>query len=632
MSLSLSRILQRPSIQQSITSATSAAQTENQLRALRNTPMLASQSTMRSHLFEGKYETGSYVATGTVGAMARRVVRDYYTNKYGETIPDLHQENGYNSTVYASQFASAKAKALIANGLSTDSFLLNIQDSAYAGVIAAYMHGTSNMIDTYITDPAENQAMKNRCLFGAEYQDGWSEYVTSLGGGNINTDMTGKSVYFMRWGHPSGVHAYQDAVTYEEFASSVIYYDSDAVAGSPVAGELATGPVVHVMTAVWPGNATDFPAYGITAEMSGFGAEMPVVNAAVAADPDNVSIFLWSWGISSWGYFLGLMEANGHLARTHVNHWCSVYKTGVTLITPAEFDLTSTFCTEVNDTNSELYDIRFAALQHNHIAAMLTVDFIAQAELYLKVRNASTGEATQAAIVAKLAEDIEIPAEFGSLSTTLSGLPKKHASLKFITVTPAMESTGFAFVAPGTVAGRVGAVQDNIEQLQGSGPNPAGFVQELFGVFPLSLIPSDVIRETGASTETIVVNGQTFRFPKDTQRMFKGHHDTLRIPLTRSTPADIAAAMSEDPASYTQCAFDSMQVVCRSGRTPSALRKSSRCTCARTRSPTGSAIYTMVATRTRLPRRSSATGSTSPTTASTLRPLTTRRTAPRHRL
>ena len=107
----------------------------------------------------------------------------------------------------------------------------------------------------------------------------------------------------------------------------------------------------------------------------------------------------------------------------------------------------------------------------------------------------------------------------------------------------------------------------DIEQLQGTGPNPAGFVQELFGVFPLSRVRADVVRESGADTEEITVNGIAFQFPKDTQRMFKGHHDTVRVPTARTLPADISATMLEDPASYTQQPFHDMQFGINSERT-----------------------------------------------------------------
>ena len=138
----------------------------------------------------------------------------------------------------------------------------------------------------------------------------------------------------------------------------VIYHDeTTGVSGEPIVGNLVTGPIIHVVTAIYPANGVGFPAYGVTDEMARLDEEMAIINANIAGGQD-ARFFVLSWG-DSWNYMIDLLDTNGHLDKTYAIWWCSYYKEGLKIITSAEMDKTSEFYTDITDVTSELYDPRF---------------------------------------------------------------------------------------------------------------------------------------------------------------------------------------------------------------------------------------------------------------------------------
>ena len=403
---------------------------------------------LRPHIYMGKYETGPYSVAGTVYHKAQLIAHTYYKNKYGIDIPLYSEEHGYSQPVYEANFIKSKGNAVCAGGLSTATFGSNIRDQDYAGVITSYNHGGMKIVDA-LNDGLDTplydiQSIKNRIIQGLDYEDGFRAFIIDIAGvdGTIDTDMTSKHVYFIRWGHPSGASDYEDAITFENFASSVIYHDeTTGVAGGPIVGNLATGPIIHVVTAIYPAAGYAFPAYGVTDEMARLDEEMTIINANIAGGQD-AHFFVYTWG-DSWNYMIDLLDTNGHLDKTYAIWWCSYYKEGLKIVTSAEMDKTSEFYTDITDVTSELYDPRFTSLQNNHLATMGMVDFMASAELYLSAKKAD-GSLPQSDAVAKLSDDITFRPEFGTIASPLTGLPKKHSGVKIITVTPDMVSAGFS--------------------------------------------------------------------------------------------------------------------------------------------------------------------------------------------
>lgn len=447
-----------------------SATRERQVTSLDGTPILESQLGIRPHIYMGKYETGPYSVAGTVYNKAQLIAHTYYKNKYGIDIPLYSEEHGYSQPVYEANFIKSKGNAVCAGGLSSATFGSNIRDQDYAGVITSYNHGGMKIVDA-LNDGLDTplydiQSIKNRIIQGLDYEDGFRAFIIDIAGvdGTIDTDMTSKHVYFIRWGHPSGASAYEDAITFENFASSVIYHDeTTGVAADPIVGNLVTGPIIHVVTAIYPANGVGFPDYGVTDEMARLDEEMAIINANIAGGQD-AHFFVLSWG-DSWNYMIDLLDASGHLDKTYTIWWCSYYKEGLKIVTSAEMDKTSEFYTDITDVTSELYDPRFNSLQGNHLATMGMVDFMSSAELYLSAKKAD-GSLPQSDAVAKLSDDITFRSEFGTIASPLTGLPKKHSDVKIITVTPDMVSAGFSFAAPNTVAADVFTTQTRVASVE----------------------------------------------------------------------------------------------------------------------------------------------------------------------